>query len=394
MTLIITIFWISLAVLFFCYIGYGIILFLLNTPASYFKKRKSFEPDEYMPVTLIVAAYNEGAVLEQKLRNTLEIDYPEKIFHIIFITDGSTDNSVEIIKKYPAVRVLHNAERKGKSAAIKRAMQQVQTPVVVFSDANTLLNKDCIRNIVQHYQHPNTGGVAGEKKIITGYRGSAVGEAEGFYWKYESFLKKQDAAFNTVVGAAGELFSIRTSLFKELRNELILDDFIISMQVCLQGYKIAYEPGAYAAELPSLSLAEEEKRKVRIAAGAYQSIGPLRHCLNFVKHPLLAFQYISRRLLRWVCCPLLLIVLLGTNIFIVSKVPLTGFYTWFLYGQLFFYSLALLGWWLVSNGRKAGLIAIPFYFAFMNYCLVKGFFRFVKGKQTVLWEKSLRQVVE
>jgi cellulose synthase/poly-beta-1,6-N-acetylglucosamine synthase-like glycosyltransferase len=395
MTLIIAIFWISLSVLFFCYIGYGIILYLLNTLLISFKRTpEQKQPDTVMPVTLIVASYNEETVLEKKLRNTLEIDYPADKLHIIFITDGSTDNSVAIIKKYPPITLLHDPGRKGKLSAIKRAMLQVKTPVVIFSDANTMLNKDCIQKIVQHYQHSGTGGVAGEKKIITGNHPSVIGAAEGLYWKYESFLKKQDAAFNTVVGAAGELFSIRTSLFRELKDELILDDFIISMQVCLQGYKIAYEPGAFATELPSSSLAEEEKRKVRIAAGAYQSIKQLKDCLNFFKHPLLAFQYVSRRLLRWVCCPLLLIVLLLTDFFIVSKEPAAAFYSWFLYGQLFFYGLALLGWWLVSTGKKAGLIAIPFYFVFMNYCLVKGFFRFVKGSQTVLWEKSLRQAVE
>ena len=212
MTLIITIFWISLSVLFFCYIGYGIILYLLNILLVSFKRPpEQKEPNTAMPVTLIVASYNEETVLEKKLRNTLEIDYPADKLHIIFITDGSTDNSVAIIKKYPPITLLHDPGRKGKLSAIKRAMLQVKTPVVIFSDANTMLNKDCIQKIVQHYQHPGTGGVAGEKKIIIGNQPSAIGAAEGLYWKYESFLKKQDAAFNTVVGAAGELFSIRTS---------------------------------------------------------------------------------------------------------------------------------------------------------------------------------------
>jgi len=112
------------------------------------------------------------------------------------------------------------------------------------------------------------------------------------------------------------LFSIRTALFPQLDEKIILDDFVISMKVCLQGYKIDYEPGAFATEFPSASLAEEEKRKVRISAGAYQSIGYLKGALNIFKHPLLSFQYISRRLLRWIFCPLMLIILLATNILI------------------------------------------------------------------------------
>ena len=391
----INLFWISLSILFFCYIGYGLILLLLNAAkAIIVSPKKNPEPKEWLPVTLIVAVYNEEAILEQKISNTLAIDYPADKLNIIFITDGSVDESVNIINKYPSVILFHQQQRKGKFAAIKRAMQSVRTPVVIFSDANTMLNKECIKRMILHYQDIKVGGVAGEKKIIHNKQVSAIGEAEGLYWKYESFLKKQDAGFNTVAGAAGELFSIRTELFKTVDDELILDDFVTSMQVCIQGYKIAYEPGAFATELPSASLAEEEKRKIRIAAGAYQSIGYLKSCLNIFKYPLLGFQYISRRLLRWVCCPPSLLLLFISNIFIVSNGLMPAFYTLVLYIQLLFYSMALIGWLLVSAGKKAGILTIPFYFVFMNYCLVKGFIQFIKGKQTVLWEKSLRQAME
>jgi cellulose synthase/poly-beta-1,6-N-acetylglucosamine synthase-like glycosyltransferase len=388
-------FWISFTILFFCYAGYGILLYIGNTVRSFFKARKPGSPCQALPVTLVIAAFNEEDVLPQKLRNTLAIDYPRDKLEIIFITDGSTDRSAAIIEACPSVTLLHQSVRKGKAAAIKRAMQFVQTPVVIFSDANTLLNKECIWQLLAHYADPNTGGVAGEKKIMSLNDSEmvGVGEGEGLYWQYESFMKKQDAGFYTVVGAAGELFSIRRSLFRELPDDLLLDDFVLSMQVCLQGYKIAYEPRAFAVESPSASLKEEEKRKVRIAAGAYQSIGYLQSCLKIFRHPLLAFQYISRRFLRWVCCPLLLVVLFTVNILLVYKDAATGYYAMVLYFQLLFYSAALIGWRLISTGKKAGLLTIPFYFVFMNYCLIKGFFKFIKGRQSVLWEKSLRQGV-
>jgi cellulose synthase/poly-beta-1,6-N-acetylglucosamine synthase-like glycosyltransferase len=387
-------FWISLAILFYCYIGYGLLVFVLTslkrlvTPV-----RKKETSTVVLPVTLIVAAYNEEKILEQKIQNTLAINYPAEKLQLIFITDGSEDGSAKLVQQYPSITSLHQPERKGKYAAIKRAMQQVQTPVVVFSDANTQLNTDCIKKIAAHYANEKTGGVAGEKKIIRNNNVSAVGEAEGLYWQYESFMKKLDASLNSVTGAAGELFSIRTALFKELDDELILDDFVISMQICLQGYKIEYEPEAFATELPSASLAEEEKRKVRISAGAYQSIIYLKECLNIIKHPLLSFQYISRRLLRWIFCPVMLLILLLSNIFIYGYQASTDFYSWMLYLQITFYVLAFAGWLFVRSGIKAGLFTIPFYFVFMNYCLVKGFIKFVKGRQSVLWEKSLRQAV-
>ena len=174
---------------------------------------------------------------------------------------------------------------------------------------------------------------------------------------------------------------------------MILDDFIISMQVCLQGYKIAYEPAAFATELPSASIFEEEKRKVRISAGAYQSMNNLKNALNILRYPLLAFQFISRRVVRWIFSPFLLVILFFTNLFIVNDPASNGFYSWFLAGQCLFYLLAFFGWLMVRLEKPAGLLSIPFYFVFMNYCQLKGLILYMKGKQTVLWEKSLRQVV-
>src|SRR6266705_663667 len=219
-------FWLSLTLLFYCYIGYGLILFIRNEIKRIFYPLKRKDGFELLPVTLVVAAYNEEPVLLQKIKNCFEIDYPGHLFKIIFITDGSTDGSAEIIRRHDSITLLHRTERNGKSAALKRAMQFVQTPIVVFSDANSMLNPGCLKAIVRHYSNERVGGVAGEKKIFQDGHSSAVGQAEGLYWQYESFIKKQEADFNTVVGAAGELFSIRTKLFQPGADDLILDDFI------------------------------------------------------------------------------------------------------------------------------------------------------------------------
>ncbi len=386
------VFWISLIVLFYSYIGYGLIIFLLNNIRVLFSGTLKPSQTEKPPVTMVISAYNEANLLQQKISNTLAIDYPADKLTIIFVTDGSSDNSAELISKFPSIQLMHLPERRGKSAAVKRAMQQVKTPIVVFSDANTMLNPECINRIVSHYANPKVGGVAGEKKIMRNSFASAVGEAEGLYWQYESFMKRQDAELYTVVGAAGELFSIRSSLFNAIDENIILDDFVISMQICLRGYKIRYEPDAFATELPSASLKEEEKRKVRISAGAYQSLRYLKGIMNPFRHPLLSFQFVSRRFLRWVVCPILLLVLIVSNSWLVLLGSDYGLYEALLLGQVIFYLFALFGWLFVRSGKRAGLFTIPFYFVFMNYCLVKGFARHISGKQSVLWEKSVRQI--
>jgi len=388
-------FWISVIVLFYCYFGYALIVSIINAfgmPAKQVITNQ--ETSENWPaVTLLVCAYNEKEVLKKKIENILELDYPAEKLAVIFITDGTTDDSDQLIRQYSYFKLLHQPGRSGKYAAVKNGMQHVVAPLVIFSDANSILNRESIKNIVVHYADRQVGGVAGEKRIFKGQEISAVGEAEGFYWQYESYLKKLDARLNTVVGAAGELFSIRTELFVPLEKDIILDDFIISMNICLKGYKIEYEPGAYATEYPSASLKQEMKRKVRISAGAYQSIRLLGGSFNFFRHPLLTFQYVSRRLFRWVICPLLLPVFFLTNLIIFSTNTHFTFYDRVFYGQVIFYVLVFPGWWLVSRGKKSGILVVPFYFVFMNICLVAGFFRFLRKKQSVLWEKSSRQVV-
>ena len=384
-------FWICLGTLFYSYLGYGLLIFICNRIKAIFRV-KGPQQFELLQVTMIVAAYNEENIIAQKIQNCFQIDYPAHLLNIIFIMDGSTDDSIELAGQYDRIKLLHQPEREGKLAALKRAMRFVNTPVVVFSDANAMLNRNCLKAMVRHYANKKIGGVAGEKKILLNQL-SGTGEAEGLYWKYESFMKKQDADFNTVIGAAGELFSIRTELFDPPDDHFILDDLLFSMHVCLQGYKIEYEPGAYAIETPSLSLAEEEKRKIRIAAGAYQSVIYLKQCLNFFKFPLLSIQYFSRRLLRWIAGPVLIFLILVMNVNLVMTHQGLIF-DYLLIAQGCFYLLALAGQIFISAGYRIGVLNIPFYFMFMNICLVKGFLNFIQGRQTVLWEKAMREAIE
>lgn len=392
MTFLKLIFWISLFIVAYCYLLYGCVLWLLVKAKRFFFKTRFFYRTDYMPaVTLIVAIYNEEEVIQQKIENTLQLNYPSEKLKIIFITDGSTDGTNDIISDYPQINLLYQAERAGKIAALNRAMQFVDTPVVIFCDANTQLNEDCIRQIAKHYADPKTGGVSGEKIVRDpGSHATAAGAGEGLYWKYESFLKKLDSEFGTVVGAAGELFSIRTELFEPVAPNVLLDDFIISLKIAQQGYRIVYEPAAYAIEAPSFDIREEQKRKIRIGAGGYQSIVMMKSLLNVFRYPKLAFQYISHRVIRWALCPFLLPVIFILNLIIVVRQP-DAFYIVLLGMQILFYFFALLGYRLALRGKKSKLLYVPFYFVFMNACLYAGLFRYLRNAQSVLWEKAARK---
>lgn len=390
------IFWISLAVVFYNYIGYGILLWIMSHLKPLFIKadKTGFDhqvnKDQLPPVTLVVAAYNEVDIIEDKIRDCFRLDYPEDKIDLLFVTDGSDDGTADIVRKYPRIRLLHHGIRSGKTAALNRALTHVRTPITVFCDANTLLCREALIRIVSHYRDPQIGGVSGEKRVLANNSETIVAH-EGLYWKYESFLKRLDAGLYTVVGAAGELFSIRTSLWESLEERVILDDLVISIRMNLKGYRMAYEPRAYAMERPSASLEEEKKRKVRIAAGAFQAMKLLKPAFNFFKHPVLFFQFFSHRLLRWTLTPLCIPLLLISNLLLVFNHPAGTFYIVFLTLQACFYLLAAFG---AFSGREGGIFKfgkICQYILFMNYAVYLGFSRYLKGNHSVLWQKAKRE---
>jgi cellulose synthase/poly-beta-1,6-N-acetylglucosamine synthase-like glycosyltransferase len=267
-------------------------------------------------------------------------------------------------------------------------MKFVKTPIVIFSDANTHLNREAIKNIVRHYQDETVGGVAGEKRIFKKAEDNASGSGEGLYWKYESFLKKKDAEVYSVVGAAGELFSIRTMLYKEPEENIIIEDFYLSLNIAARGYRFMYEPDAYATETASASVAEEWKRKVRISAGGFQAMVKLKHLLNPFKYGILSFQYFSHRVLRWTLAPLFLPIILISNVWLAWGGSI--FYGVVLAGQVFFYGIAALGYAFREKNVTIKGFFVPYYFSVMNLSVYAGFLRYRKGQQSVLWEKAQR----
>ncbi|MBV7532002.1 glycosyltransferase family 2 protein [Chitinophaga sp. sic0106] len=379
----------SLLIVFYSYIGYGLLLYLVLRAKRLFTRRP--DPDNtYEPrVTFMVAAYNEGAFIRHKIANTLELDYPADIFRIVFVTDGSTDTTNQVISQYANIQLLYEPARNGKTAAINRAMTLTDTEIVIFSDANTLLNTAAVRKLVRHFSDAQVGAVAGEKKVITHENSGSEGVGEGMYWKYESKLKQWDAELYSVMGAAGELLAVRTSLYAPIPEDSILDDFIISFNINIQGYKVAYEPQAFAMETPSASIQEEFKRKVRIAAGGFQSIVRLAGLLNIFRYPRITWQYVSHRVLRWTLAPLCLALLLVSNTIIVFN---GGGYTYLLLliAQLSFYAAAYTGYQLALHEVKIKYFYIPFYFVFMNIAVYKGFVRFIRGRQSAIWERAER----
>ncbi|MDR3696132.1 glycosyltransferase family 2 protein [Mucilaginibacter sp.] len=387
------IFWLSLFVVFYTFMGYGILLYIIIKLRRLIKwKHATVTPlNNLLPqCTLVVAAYNEEHFIAKKIKNCLELKYPPGKLKFVFITDGSTDKTVEIVKRYPQIQLLHQDIRAGKIAAVHRAMEFVDTEIVVFTDANTFLNPEAIINICRHYSDETVGAVAGEKRVQIDENADASAAGEGFYWKYESALKKWDSELYSVVGAAGELFSVRRSLYRDVEPDTVLDDFMISMLIALQGYRIVYEPQAYALETASENVTEELKRKIRIAAGGIQSILRLKTLFIPFKYPVLSFQYISHRVLRWTVTPFLLILVFVLNVLLALQ-PGDIFYKIILVGEIFFYVLALTGFIMEKRQIRIKALFIPYYFCVMNYAVLMGIIRYFTKKQSAIWEKAQRK---
>lgn len=386
-----TTFWVAFAIVFYAFLGYGIVLYTLVLLKRIAGKKKQPVPPEYEPlVTLVIPCFNEADILEEKIANCQLLDYPKDKLKLVFITDGSTDHSGEVLARHPYIQVLHENRRAGKTAAENRSMKYVETPVVIFSDANTMLNVAAVRNIVRHFADEKVGCVSGEKRIMTDQKDSASAAGEGIYWKYESLLKKLDSELYSAVGAAGELVAFRTSLYRDLPEDTLLDDFMQSMLIASEGYKIVYEPEAFAAETASASVGEELKRKVRICAGGWQSISRLRGKLQLIRTPMLWFQYISHRVLRWTITPVLMLLIFGLNV----KLAIDGsvFYQWLLVGQILFYAAAGIGYVLENHRVRFKPVFVPYYFFIMNYAVLAGLKRYLSGQQKATWDKAQRKV--
>lgn len=261
-------FWICIALVFYTYIGYGLLLWLLVRLKRLVKGRERLpalpiDEELYPTVTLMICAYNEEAVIPEKMENILQLQYPRSRLCVMWVTDGSNDNSNELLSQYPEVTLVFSPERRGKAAAMQHGLRKNRAEIVVFTDANTMLNPESLREIVRQMSKPGVSCVSGEKRVAarptespTGGSGQVAAEGEGLYWKYESTLKRLDSELYSAMGAAGELFAVRMAHYREAPSNALLDDFMMSMLIVKDGHRIAYTSDAYAMEYGSADMQE------------------------------------------------------------------------------------------------------------------------------------------
>lgn len=329
---------------------------------------------------MIVAAFNEAAVMHDKLENCAAIDYPADRLRVIVGSDGSTDGTNEIVEGF-AGRGVHLEVldgHQGKAAVVNQAVSRATSEILVFSDANTMYHPQAIRRLARHFVDPTIGCVSGLLKLVN-KTGDAGGRGEGAYWKFESWIKRVESAAGFLIGANGAIYAVRRRLFTPLPTALINDDFFISMKVLEQGAHVRLEADAIGVEETAASLEGEFARHVRDATGHFQVLPHLWRVL-LPKYGLVAFGFASHRVARWfvpIVLPIGFVVALLNVSAPINALAVAGF------GAVF--GLAGIGWLARRVGLHIGPLFAPLYFVTLNMAILAGFFRYLRGDLT--WKK-------
>lgn len=388
-----TLFWLSVAAVVYNYAGYPVLLFCLSILSQakadflYLARRinrRCTSPADSIPtVAVLVSAYNEAAVIRGKVQNTLELDYPSNHLEVWFGLDAPSDSTSEMLKQVSDDRV-HVREfdtRRGKLAVLTDLAQQTCAEILVLTDANTLLDRRCIRNLVRHFCDPRVAVVSGEEIRRPARQGDPGGES--IYWRYESAVKILESRLNCAQGANGAALAIRRSLFKPQAGSIV-EDFQIPLELRFRGYRVVYDPEAIAIEEITPTLQAQFSRRVRISAGNYQTL--LRNP-RYLKPSFgwLAFSFFSHRLLRWLT-PFCLVSAFLSSLAMAQSMEFAVFLTI----QCAFYSMAVAGYLLKKRARRTSFLSLPLNFCSMNLALLLGFYAYVTGRQGVTWNATPR----
>ncbi|MCB8964343.1 MAG: glycosyltransferase family 2 protein [Bacteroidales bacterium] len=392
MTTPLFLYWFCFAIILYSYAGYALILLAYVTTKRRKRKPTNPQPQTHPSVTIVVAAFNEHDIVIPKVENTQQINYPANKLTQIWVTDGSTDNTLKLLSQYPNIKVIHRDERLGKAAAINHAMEHVTSDITIFSDANTMLNPNSVMELITPFANPKVGCVAGEKRIDYGYNSNASSTSEGIYWKYESLIKQLESESGSTLSAAGELFAIRTELFQKLNPNTILDDFELSTQIALNGHSVVYAKKAIATEKGSLNFEEEQKRKIRIAAGGFQMLFKHPELLNPLNNAALTFKYLSHKVLRWTLVPLAALLIPFINLWIVITHPSKPFYIISLFLLILFYIVAFYGYLIKNSSTKNHYTLLPYFATMTHISEIHGFVRYIFKEQNPKWEKAQRVI--
>ncbi len=371
------IFWSALITIIYIYIGYPAMLLILSFLRNKPVKKADIEPN----VSVVIPAYNEELVIEEKIRNTLSLDYPREKLEIIIASDGSTDATADIVKKYVehGIRLFDYPARRGKPGVLNEIVPQARGEIIIFTDASGMLENSAVRKLVRNFGDPLVGCVCGDYKFS--HPDSTLrGQGESMFVKYELFIKKKEAQIGSILGLHGAIYAIRKELYFNLEEDTINDDYIIPARIVERGFRSVFEEEAVVYERQGLDMGGEFRRRIRMAAGNCQLLYRLKPLLNPLRG-MIFIEFFSHKVLRTMTPPLL-IMLFISNIFLTGKI-----YTFIFLSQVSFYALAIAGYAMERKRVYLRYFYAPFYFCMSNIAVALGMLRFLCGTQGVRWQR-------
>lgn len=338
-------------------------------------------------ISILISAYNEEKVIKDRIENLAEQNYDFEKVEVFVGSDNSKDKTDEILlelsQKYKWLKFFSYKQRGGKAGVLNKLINEAKNEIIVFTDANTIFDKDVLKNLVKYFDNNDIGGVCG--KLILKSEDSDDNE-ESRYWSYETMIKQVEGDLGISIAANGGIFAIRKEIYTQIPTEkAVTDDLFLSLKVLSKGYKFAYASDARAYENTANSLNEEMQRKIRFSATNFQTLLACKELL-FHKNLLLSYAFWSHKVIRWFL-PLLLIFIFISNYLLIS---FGSFYNLFFILQVIFYTFSFIGFILYKFKIRFMIFTLPYYFYLSNYALVMGFIKFIKGQNSVIWESTKR----
>ncbi len=379
-------FWCSLFLLIYIYIGYPIVVWCL----AELSHRPILKDSNYQPyVSILIAAYNEETDIADTINNKLALDYPKDKFEIIVVSDESSDKTDEIVSLIADketevnIRLFRQAPRKGKTSGLNMIVPEANGEIIVFSDANSIYDVKALKALVSNFADPGVGYVTG-KMVYVNSSGALIGDGCSAYMKYENWLREHETQFASIVGVDGGIDAMRKNLYQALNPDQ-LPDFVQPLKVVEKGYRVVYEELAVLKE-PALNNADNEYRmRVRVSLRALWALHDMKGLFNPLEHGLFSFQLISHKLLRYLAfIPQLLLLL--CNLFLLGS---GGFYLLFFLVQMLFFFLAWIGHGADDSKDKPAWLALPYYFTLLNVSSAHAAWRYLKGEKQVIWNPRL-----
>ncbi len=373
-----SLFWVSLGLLVYVYVGYPLLLTLLA------RFSESALPDCKLPapsVTLLISAFNESQVIAAKVENALALEYPRDRLEIMVISDASDDGTDEIVQQFSSrgVCLLRQEPRIGKTAGLNLGVSEARGEILVFSDANAMYQPDALRMLVRHFSDPKVGYVVGNARYYEKGIESSSAQSEGLYWKLETYLKKKESMFGSVVGGDGAIYAIRRELYSPLLPTDI-NDFLNPLQIVTRRYSGVFEPAAVCYEEAAQNFSQEYRRKVRIISRSLNALSRVPEVLNPLQNPRHWFMLISHKVLRWFA-PVFMILLFAASLalwpFQLYRVAALS--------QAAFYGMALVGWRWQSGHGLGKIFSLCFYFCLVNLASLLGCLKCIRGDLVGQW---------